>query len=169
MDSQFTLSTNELDTLTSLFEDNSYPEAYLYVSDLIRNNPHGNLNSADWFEYASSINGNKPHAINRFVRGAMKEAYGNYHDGAELTDQIFQEASDALAVSVLGGIIQTGEVPTHDILIADDVAAVVSGLGLPREAWAGTLSAWPFGFGDYFFDIPDSLGLDLMTHFSNYY
>lgn len=170
------LTTQQLQSLTSLQSQGDHPGAYSYLRTILNNEIYSDTNNtntsemvkiSNWLYAAESINKNDGGFYSDMVRGSMKLAAAA--KGHLLSDSDFQIASDALATSVIDDIISAGGILSSDDIIQSDVSSAVNDLGLERWNWAGTLGdilPSPIGLGGDYVQIQGSTYLDWMLNFT---
>lgn len=140
------ISSSQSSAISGHISSGSYADGYRYAQSIVdsargsESNPEKSRDLevlSNWLGNAASINENDGSPKSEFVREATKSA--GEQVGKPISDADFQDASDQLARDVLSDIVNGGEIPSADEIIAKDVRAAVDGLGLPAWGWAGTL------------------------------
>lgn len=135
------LTPDQQGYLQRLLENKSYPDAYRYLGDLVKQSG-GSPALAQWFKYAGDINGDTGSFWSEFVHNSTIRNANNAD--VPFTRADFQAMSDVLAEVVIGKIADSGKVPptAGDIIAADFENA--TGLAGGPYAFAGILGTWIF-------------------------
>lgn len=96
------LTPDQVTTIQNLLNQGNYPAAYTNLAEIVRNTPGADQRLANWFDAASHINANDGSYISDYVRVATVVAAAA--EGQTLTAEQFQNASNLLADTVIGGI-----------------------------------------------------------------
>ncbi|MDX1692812.1 MAG: hypothetical protein R3208_03545, partial [Ketobacteraceae bacterium] len=137
---QVNISEFDRQNMESYISSGDYPGFYRYVAGVVESTAGSDPRITNWLNAAASINSDDGSFYSEFVRHATAEAA--YDEGHPITPEDFQLASNSLAETVATDILQRGFVPDIDTIIATDVQAAVTSLGLNPEGWAGTAWAW---------------------------
>lgn len=107
-----------------------------------------------WISDVVGINASDGSVFSEFVRGSTKVA--SLLQGRPLSEETFQQASDALATAVINDVIKYGGVQSAADVVNTDVSQALENLGLPPAGWAGVIGDIfppPFGFGENYVQV----------------
>jgi len=181
------MATQNSDVLVSFTEEQSkklaelrdtgqYADGYRYIRDIVheaRVAYTGNLPPTavylfgdehakelikleTWISDVVGINAGDNSAYSEFVRGSTKIA--SLLQGKPISEATFQQASDALALTVINDALSHGGMQTAGDVVNTDVSQALENLGLPPAGWAGVLGDVfppPLGFGDNYVQVSD--------------
>ncbi len=132
--------------LQALINSASYAEGYRFVKMLLDNEQRSVLGSvlagnykilSNWFGNAAKINANDGSWQSIFVRSAT--SFAGEQVGVAISDAVFQENSDRLAIDVISKIVKKGAILHVNDVISLDVKSAVKSLNLPYWGWVGLL------------------------------
>lgn len=169
------LSSKQVSDLDKLLQEKNYPAAYGFLREIVVQESLVTTDGvvrkeletlSNWLSAAKSINANDRSFYSAMVRGSMEFAV--WADGRNLTDVEFQNASDKLAKSVVGGVVGRKSIPPLVEIIEADVNSAVIDLKLERWNWAGAIGDQlppPLGLGQDFVQVSGD-GVDYIKNLS---
>ena len=151
---QISLSAAEQDHLRLITNDltENLDDGYAYISSLMSDDTNVGDKTKFWFAGATEINSNADTPTNHFIREATK--IGLAIQGISGVDQ--QEISDAIALSVLQGILDRGGVGTMESILGneiigaegDEIEGVLASFDMTIAGWGGSAFFWDTEIGD---------------------
>ncbi|MGS2724916.1 RHS repeat-associated core domain-containing protein [Porticoccus sp. GXU_MW_L64] len=143
---QAVFNADQLKNISALFKDGDYPGAYQYIYDQIKGLDSVTDDTKYWFKKAVEINSNSDTAANTFIR--TYTAFGLDMDGKDVSPEILQNISDAIAKRVLTDVLETGGVPNIDAMVRNDIGVALEEGGQTIGGWAGSFYYWNLKYGD---------------------
>ena len=113
------LNSNQVIELQNFLQNAQYADGYNYLRGIVNQKIPAEGDPAKsqdlaalsaWFDAAAHINANDGSFKSEFVRGSTEAVARS--QGAAITDQQFQTASDTLPITLLTQIIQNGSIGT---------------------------------------------------------
>lgn len=139
------LTDTQLQELITHLENKNYRDAYQVILDATGNDE--SYEAWTWFDNAQAINSGIGPA-DEFITGYMDAAtWLGFGADNDLNADLYQQASDLIAQSVLTNIVlNDGQLPSFQEIIDRDAAVAIDFLGIEPLEWGGTL-------GQYFFSL----------------